>query len=128
MKKLIEKYKKRFSEAKMWSKIKGYAQQAGLKVVYSALLLFYAYKREDTPAWAKRVIFGVLGYFIAPIDAIPDLTPLIGYTDDIGILSFGLVTIACYVNDEVKKNARTQLSKWFGDYDEDELRDVDEQL
>lgn len=128
MKKIIEKYRDRFSEAKLWNKLKDYARQAGLKTVYMALLLFYAYKRSDTPAWAKRVIIGVLGYFISPIDIIPDLTPLIGYTDDIGMLSFGLVTIACYINDEVKGSARTQLSKWFGDYDEDELKDVDEQL
>ncbi len=128
LKKIIEKYKNRFSEVKLWSKLKNYAQQAGLKTVYSALLLFYAYKRSDTPAWAKRVIFGVLGYFIAPIDIIPDLTPLIGYTDDIGILGLGLATIAFYINDEVKTNARAQLDKWFGDYDEDELREVDDQL
>ncbi|MEM6318101.1 MAG: DUF1232 domain-containing protein [Bacteroidota bacterium] len=126
--KFLDKYKKRFSEVKLWSKLKGYAKEAGLKTVYTALLLFYAYKRSDTPAWAKRVVFGVLGYFIAPIDAIPDLTPIIGYTDDIGILSFGLVTIACYVNDEVKTNARAQLAKWFGDYDEEDLKEVDEQL
>ena len=128
MKKLIEKYRDKFSEIQLWSKLKNYAKEAGLKTVYTALLLFYAYKRSDTPAWAKRVVVGVLGYFISPIDVLPDLTPLIGYTDDIGMLSFGLVTIACYVNDEVKTNAREKLTKWFGDYDEDELNDVDEQL
>lgn len=128
MKKIIEKYKDRFSEVKLWSKLKNYAKQAGLKTVYSALLLFYAYKRSDTPAWAKRVIFGVLGYFISPIDIIPDLTPLIGYTDDLGMLGLGLATIAFYINDEVKTNARAQLDKWFGDYDEDELKEVDDQL
>lgn len=128
MKKIIEKYKDRFSEVKLWSKLKNYAKQAGLKTVYTVLLLFYAYKRSDTPAWAKRVIFGVLGYFIAPIDIIPDLTPIIGYTDDLGILGLGLATIAFYVNDEVKANARAQLAKWFGDFDEDELKEVDEQL
>lgn len=128
MKKIIKKYKNRFSEVKLWSKLKNHARQAGLKTVYTSLLLFYAYKRSDTPAWAKRVILGVLGYFISPIDAIPDLTPLIGYTDDIGVLSLGLVMIACYINEEVKTNARTQLDKWFGNYDEDELKQVDEQL
>ena len=128
MKKIIEKYRKRFSEIKLWSKLKNYAKEAGLKTVYSALLLFYAYKRSDTPAWAKRIVLGVLGYFIAPIDMIPDLTPFIGYTDDVGMLSFGLATIAYYINDEVKSNARKQLDKWFGGYDEEDLREVDEQL
>lgn len=128
MKKLINKYRHKFSEIKLWSKLTKYAKEAGTKTVYTALLLYYAYKRGDTPAWAKRVVIGVLGYFISPIDVLPDLTPLIGYTDDIGVLSFGLVTIACYVNDEVKANARQQLDKWFGDYDEEDLNDVDEQL
>lgn len=128
MKNIFKKYGNWFSEKKMWKKFKDYAKQAGLKTVYSALLLFYAYQRKDTPSWAKNIILGVLGYFIAPIDAIPDLTPIIGYTDDIGVLSFGLVTIACYVNEEVKEKARKRLGKWFSNYNEEELKEVDAQL
>ena len=67
-------------------------------------------------------------YFIAPIDALPDLTPIVGYTDDLGVLSFGLVTIACYVNKEVKEKARGKLKDWFGEYDEAELTAVDDSL
>ena len=118
----------KFSEKGLWSKLKFYARQAGLKTVYTALLLYYAYTRKETPVWAKNIIFGVLGYFLAPIDAIPDLTPIIGYTDDLGVLSFGLVTIACYVNEDVKTNARERLKKWFGEYDVEELAEVDQQL
>ncbi len=128
MKKLLEKYKNRFSEFRFWMKLKTYARQAGIKTVYTALLLFYAYQRKETPSWAKNIIIGVIGYFIAPIDIIPDLTPIIGYTDDIGMLSFGLVTIACYIDKDVKQNARTKLTKWFGEYDENDLIEIDEQL
>jgi len=128
MKEVFKKYSSLFSEGKMWQKLKKQAKQAGLKTVYSALLLFYAYQRKDTPSWAKNIVLGVLGYFIAPLDAIPDLTPIIGYTDDIGVLSFGLVTIACYVNDEVKQQARKKLGNWFGDYEEEDLSEVDKQL
>ena len=66
-------------------------RQLGMKTCYSALLLFYAYRRSDTPSWAKNIVIGVLGYLIAPFDMLPDLTPIIGYTDDLGILGFGLV-------------------------------------
>ncbi|MGK0365290.1 MAG: uncharacterized membrane protein YkvA (DUF1232 family) [Saprospiraceae bacterium] len=128
MKNPFKKYAEDFSENSFWAKIKGYARQAGLKTAYSGLLLYYAYRRHDTPSWAKKLILGVLGYFISPLDALPDLTPLIGYTDDLGVLTFGLVTIACYINDEVKGNARQQLNKWFGEYDEQELAEVDKQL
>ena len=124
----FKKYSDEYSEKKFTNKIAKYAKQAGTKVVYSALLLFYAYKRKDTPTWAKNIVLGTLGYLINPIDALPDLTPLLGYTDDLGVLSFGLVTIASYINDEVKQNARGRLAKWFGDYDEDELKEVDDSI
>lgn len=128
MKNPFKKYVQRFSEGGLWQKFSYYARKIGLKAVYSALLLFYAYRRKDTPTWAKRIILGVLGYLIAPIDALPDLSPIIGYTDDLGMLSFGLVTVAAYVNDEVRISARKKLHDWFGAYDVQELKEVDEKL
>lgn len=128
MKNPFSKYAVFFSENQLLNKIKDYFRQAGLKVVYSALLMFYAFTRKETPVWAKNIILGVLGYFVAPIDAVPDLTPLIGYTDDLGVLSFGLVTIACYVNEEVRNRAKLRLRDWFGTYDEAELVEIDSQL
>ena len=124
----FKKYADFFSENSLLSKIKNYFREAGIRVVYSALLLYYAFTRKETPLWARNIIFGVLGYFISPIDALPDLTPIIGYTDDLGVLSFGLVTIACYVNKEVKEKARGKLKDWFGEYSEKELEEVDRQL
>jgi len=128
MKEIIKKYQDKFSELRFWSVLSKFAKKIGLKSVYSALLLFYAYRRSETPAWAKRVVIGTLGYLLAPFDMIPDLSPLIGLTDDVGILSFGVVTIASFINDEVKQNARQHLSKWFGEYDENELEDIDAKL
>jgi len=128
MKNPFKQYKKSFSETKLWTKLTKYAKQAGLKLVYSALLLFFAYRRKDTPSWAKNIIIGVLGYFLAPIDLIPDLSPIIGYTDDIGVLGFCLVTVAAYINEEVREQARKKLQTWFGEYDESELESVDKKL
>lgn len=128
MKNKLKPYINRFSESGFWQKLQHFARQAGIKTVYSALLLFYAYRRKDTPAWAKTIVLGTLGYFLSPIDAIPDLSPIIGYTDDLGWLSFGLVTIASYINKEVRENARQRLTKWFGEYDPKELDAIDEKL
>lgn len=128
MKDLFEKYKDKFSELKLWALLKTGARRLGTKAVYSALLMYYAYKRKDTPLWAKRIVIGTLGYLLAPLDAIPDLTPFIGFTDDIGILSIGLVAIAGFINDEVKGKAKSQLDKWFGTYDEQDVDEVDDQL
>jgi len=126
--KKLDKYRRYFSEGRFWTKLKKFAAAAGTKTVYSALLLYYAYKRKETPAWARRLVLGVLGYFIMPIDAIPDLGFLIGYTDDLGLLSFGLVTIAAYINEDVRTQAREKLGNWFPQADEAELQSVDDKL
>ncbi len=128
MKKIIEKYKGRFSEVKLWSTLKRYARMAGIKTVYTVLLMFHAFKRKDTPKWAKTIITGLLGYFLAPIDAIPDLSPFVGLTDDFSLLSVGLVTVAGYINKEVKEKARQDLKSWFGEYDPTELEEIDKRL
>jgi len=124
----IRRYKNRFTESRFWKFIERRSRSFGQGTVYSSLLMFYAYKRKDTPGWAKRIVLGTLGYFLYPLDVVPDLSPLIGYTDDLGILSFGLVTIAAYVNQDVKDQARTHLQKWFKDTDEEAIESVDKRL
>lgn len=90
------------------------------------MLLYYAYKRKDTPRWAKNIIIGAISYFLAPFDGVPDLTPFLGFTDDLGLLSFGLVTISCYIDDEVKVNAKKGLSRFFKEVNLDTIAEVDQ--
>ena len=78
------------------------------------LWLYYASRRPDVPRWAKLTIYAALAYFILPLDAIPDFAPLAGYSDDLGALSAALLTVAHYIDDEVKEKARRRLQKWFG--------------
>ncbi len=127
MKDNLDPYKKYFSENIFWGKCKRYAQQAGSKTIYMALLLFYAYRRKETPGWAKHIMLGALGYLISPIDALPDLTPLLGYTDDAGVLAFALVVVSGHINEEVKAQARVRLNGWFSKMDEAALNEVDKE-
>jgi uncharacterized membrane protein YkvA (DUF1232 family) len=41
-----------------------------------ALKMYHAALDSDTPAWAKAAIFGTWGYFISPVDTIPDSAPV----------------------------------------------------
>ena len=109
-----EKYQEHYSEDGFWEKVKTVAIKAGVKVIYTAMKLYYAAKNEKTPAWAKGVIFGALGYFILPIDLIPDVMPVVGFTDDLGVMLAAIAAVAIYVTPEVKTQAKEQLSKWFG--------------
>lgn len=108
-------YEKEYSEASFWNKTRQTAKKAGRKVIYSALVLYYTTRRPETPVWAKTAIYGALGYFISLIDFIPDVTPLIGYADDLGVLAVALSVCAAYINDEVRQKAQARLRNWFGE-------------
>jgi uncharacterized membrane protein YkvA (DUF1232 family) len=103
-----------YSDSSFWEKIKTFALRAGREVVEKALWLYYAARRPETPAWAKAVIYGALAYFISPVDAIPDVTPILGYTDDLGVLVAAIGVVSAYINEEVKGQAQKKLRDWFG--------------
>ena len=127
-KKIIEAYKKRFTEANFLAFAKKAPFKAGEKLIYTALLFFHAYKRDETPFWVKNIILGTLGYLITPIDAIPDLAPVLGYTDDLGVISLGLVAIASYINEDIREKAKSQMTKWFPNWDQKITEEIDAAL
>ena len=108
-------YPEVYSEDSFWEKLARYAKIAGREVVEKALLLYYALHEEDAPAWAKATIVASLGYFIAPLDAIVDLTPVVGYADDLGVLALAIAAVATYINDNVRAKTAVKMKEWFGD-------------
>lgn len=108
-----EEYSKNFSEEGFWDKAKRYAKKAGLKVMEPALKMYYAAQDPDTPTWAKGIIYGALGYFILPIDAIPDVAPVVGYTDDLTTIAAALAAVAAHIKDEHAEKAKETIKQWF---------------
>lgn len=102
-------YKKKYNDNKFWKTLTKAIKLTGVGVIEKALVLYYSAKDEATPKWAKSVIFGALGYFAFPLDAIPDIIPVAGYTDDISVLIAALGTVALYIKDEHKQMARAKV-------------------
>ena len=120
----LSKYEKDFSFDSLMSKIKETAKKAGLKAIYMALLLYYALDSPTISTVDKAIIYGALGYFICPIDIVPDILPFIGLTDDIAVLAWAFSRVKSNVNDMTREKAKTKLKIWFGDYDESEIDDL----
>lgn len=108
-------YSKDYSENTLRKKLAGYAAIAGKEVVEKVLVLYEALRDRDTPGWAKGIIIAALGYFISPVDAIPDLIPFAGYADDLGALAAAVGTVAMHIKKEHLMAAKARLARWFGD-------------
>ena len=120
----LSKYEKDFSFDSLMSKIKETAKKAGLKAIYMALLLYYALDSPTISIADKAIIYGALGYFICPIDIVPDIIPFIGLTDDIAVLAWAFSRVKHNVNDMTREKAKTKLKIWFGNFDEAEIDDL----
>ena len=102
------------SSATFWRKLRGMVAIAGRKTLFSSLVLFNCLKDRDTPAWARGVIVGALGYLILPTELIPDMLPGAGYGDDWSTIVVALGTVAAYIKETHKLRAKEQLDKLFG--------------
>lgn len=124
----LKKYESDYSEKSLFDKIIKVAKKAGTSVIYAALLLFYTLQDPNVPAWAKAVIVGALGYFISPVDFIPDMIPVIGYTDDLSTLIGAIVMVSMYIDEDKKNKAKSKLRDWFGNFDDSLLSEVDNRI
>ncbi len=118
-------YSKYFSENSLWEKIKQFSKEAGQKVIYAVLVLFYIMQDKSVSLKTKLSIAAALGYFILPTDVIFDLTPVIGFSDDLGVLLFTLSQVSSNITPEVKQKARAKLNEWFGKIDDGELQEIE---
>lgn len=122
------KYSAEYSETKFWEKAKSSCKNAGLQVIYAALLLYYAMQKPGVPAKHKALIIGALGYFILPLDLIPDFILIAGFTDDLAALVFALANVAMYIDDPVKNQARQKIRDWFGEVDNRSFNELENQF
>ena len=110
----LRRYERAWSESGFWRTVRRRARLAGREAIEHALVLYYTLRSPHTPVWAKTAIIGALGYFISVVDAIPDLTPVLGYTDDVGVLLAALAAVARSVTPAIRERARREAAALFG--------------
>src|SRR5262245_27348682 len=75
-----------------WSKLRRVA--ARLPFASDLLAAYYCAFDRETPLPVKASLLGALAYFVLPVDAVPDLLPLVGYSDDAAVLLTALRLVA----------------------------------
>lgn len=109
-----EAYAAQFSPVAFWDKLRAGASNFGTALLTRALALYYALQDPDTPKWAKAVILSALGYFIMPLDAIPDVVLFVGLADDALVVAGAFATVALHVKELHMMKVRAKLDEWFG--------------
>lgn len=74
-----------YVDANLWEKL----EQVGKKISFAKdIMALYRYMTDKYVSWhRKTIIVAALIYFISPIDTIPDIAPLVGYLDDLGVIT-----------------------------------------
>ncbi len=98
-----------YTEGRLLEKVQSVPKSAGRAAVEKALLLRNLLASADVPGWAKALVVGVLGYFILPLDAIPDFVPVAGYADDFAAMLLVLAELNTYVTPRMEKEAKAAL-------------------
>jgi uncharacterized membrane protein YkvA (DUF1232 family) len=96
-----------------WSKAKRVASK--LPFAEDLLAAYYCAFDHATPLQLKAALIGALAYFVLPFDAIPDMLPLLGYTDDASVLLTALRMVAAHLRPEHREAARRALARGLDD-------------
>lgn len=67
------------------------------------------------------MFFSALGYFILPVDLVPDFIPVVGFTDDLAALIACYVKVSQNVTPEIRSKADVKMREWFGGVDTTKL-------
>lgn len=108
------RFAKYFTDSAFWDKVKGFANKVGRGTLTKALELYNVATDPATPVWAKAVALGSLGYFILPLDAVPDFIPVAGWADDAAALAAAATVLIKNITPAIKAKASEQVTKWLG--------------
>ena len=70
---------------------------------------YYCALDPVTPTKVKLVLFAALGYFVLPVDAIPDIVTGLGFTDDATVLATALGIVGAHIREPHRVAARRLL-------------------
>ncbi len=103
-----ESVRKRF-----WIKLKKVA--ARLPFTEDLLAAYYCAFDKQTPRHVQAALLGAIAYFILPFDFIPDVMPVLGFTDDAAILATAIRMVATHITEDHREAARAALKRGIED-------------
>ena len=94
---------------RFWIKLKRVV--ANLPFAEDLLAAYYCAFDKQTPRHVQVALLGAIAYFILPFDFIPDMMPILGFTDDAAVLATAIRLVATHIRPEHRDAARAALKR-----------------
>jgi uncharacterized membrane protein YkvA (DUF1232 family) len=98
---------------RFWIKLKQVV--ARLPFTEDLLAAYYCAFDKQTPRHVQVTLLGAIAYFILPFDFIPDMLPVLGFTDDAAVLATAIRLVATHITPEHRDAARAALKRGIGE-------------
>jgi uncharacterized membrane protein YkvA (DUF1232 family) len=92
-----------------WRKARRVAAQ--IPFAEDLLTAYYCAFDRNTPLQVKATLVAAIAYFVLPTDAIPDVMPVLGFTDDAAVLAAAINLVAAYILPVHRDAARNALAR-----------------
>jgi uncharacterized membrane protein YkvA (DUF1232 family) len=92
-----------------WRKLRSVA--ARIPFAEDLLAAYYCAFDRDTPLPVKATLVGAIAYFVLPVDAIPDMLPALGFTDDAAVLATAIKLVASHITPMHREAAKEKLEE-----------------
>ena len=94
---------------RFWIKFK--QVMAKLPFAEDLLAAYYCAFDRETPRHVQVALLGALAYFILPFDFMPDMLPVLGFTDDAAVLATAIRMVTSNITPEHREAARAALKR-----------------
>ena len=100
-------------EAKFGSDFMARLKRVAKRIPFAGDLLaaWFCARDPATPRRVRMTLLAALGYFVLPIDAIPDIMPLLGFTDDAAVIAAAIAAVAGSITPEHRERARQAMAE-----------------
>jgi uncharacterized membrane protein YkvA (DUF1232 family) len=99
-------------EARFGSEFIGRLRRVAKRIPFAEDLLaaWVCTRDPSTPRRVKLTLLAALGYFVLPLDALPDVMPLLGFTDDAAVIAAALAAVAGSITPQHRDKAKEMLT------------------
>jgi uncharacterized membrane protein YkvA (DUF1232 family) len=94
---------------RFWIKLKQVV--AKLPFAEDLLAAYYCAFDKQTPRHVQAALLGAVAYFILPFDFVPDMLPVLGFTDDAAVLATAIRLVAGHITEVHREAARAALKR-----------------